>query len=1302
MGYVLKRLALGLMLIGVAAAGLLCSDGQYRRTVTRETAPAVRAKLPRVGIFQFASRQVLDESVRGCLDAFAGHNLIPDQTVRIHFFNAESDLPAANTIAKAIVSGGFDLAVTFSTPALQTMANANQAGKVIHVFGTVTDPYLAGVGLNRQRPDIRPRNLAGIGTFQPVKEVFRLAKQCYPNLTRVGVVWCTSETCSEACLVLAREVCQELGITLLEAPVQNTVEVLEAAQSLVARNAQALWIGGDNIVELMAGSVIKAAMEARIPVFANAPDHAKLGALLSLGADYYAVGQATGNLAVEILNGRDPGSTPIENVVPTKLAVNLVTLAQLREAWKITPAIMHAANIIIDAQGTHAQNALPATALAWAPPEAGRTYRIGIAYFAPEQGYETACQGLLEGLREFGYLEGRNLAIRRISAQAEIAAIPAIIQTLDNSDVDVIVTFTTPVLMAAASMAKHKPVVFTYVTDPLAAGIGKSWTDHLPHVTGVGSFPPLVETLDLIQRLITNLTGLGVIYNSSEANSVKVVTVLRDLCRQRKIQLEEVTVNTTADIAQSAQALLERPIQAVYIPGDNTVYQGLDALVMACRKARLPLFPDDPLKSNQALAGIGAGYYESGRSAAPILARVLGGESPAGIPMTNVAVMHIGINRAEAARLGIKIPADLLNDPSAAAGVPSSARAPGPTTVAAPPVLPAPPGRHWQIHLLHYAESTIIENFEHGLWAELPQVGLVRGRNCAIKVSNAQGNMANLVAMVDAANNAGTDLILLTSTPTLQAAAQRVKNIPVIFSVVANPKLAGIGPSFAEHVPNITGICTMSDYETMGKVIRECLPRARRLGTLFASGEDNCIFNKDAMTDVLRKDHIDLVAIPVATSADIAEAAQALVGKDIDAFCQVAGNMLDASFAGISRVVRKSRIPLFGFITSQAREGAAAVAVARDYEQAGRDSAHLVARVLRGESPAHIPIQLVSKTRLVINLDNAAASGLTIPPSLLDRADEVIGRPPSPSARRERKWRLVFLNYVQSQFVEETQHGFFEQLEHLGLRPNRDYAIKILNAHADMATLMAMASAAVDDRPDLILLTSTPTLQAVLQKVRDTPVVFGAVGDPVLAGAGQSVTQHLPNITGISTISDFDGMVAVVKECLPDARRIGTLFVPTEINSVLYRDALAAAARRGGLELESVAVATGTEVPDAALALAAKPVDAICQITDNLNDAAFPGIVQAARRYQKPLMAFVSGQAVKGGAAVAVARDFEQVGRDMADLALRILHGASPATIPFRPVSRTRLVVNPANGAKCGLTLPPALLQRADQIVSQP
>ena len=113
-------------------------------------------------------------------------------------------------------------------------------------------------------------------------------------------------------------------------------------------------------------------------------------------------------------------------------------------------------------------------------------HKIGLVYFAPEEGADNCMKGLFDGLKEQGIEERVNLEVRRSHAQAEIANIPLLIQNYDGSDVDVIVAMTTPVLTAAASMSRSKPVVFTYVYDPIAAGAGKSRTDHLPHVTGVG------------------------------------------------------------------------------------------------------------------------------------------------------------------------------------------------------------------------------------------------------------------------------------------------------------------------------------------------------------------------------------------------------------------------------------------------------------------------------------------------------------------------------------------------------------------------------------------------------------------------------------------------------------------------------------------------------------------------------------------------------------------------------------------------------------------------------------------------
>jgi len=336
---VVKRLALGIVLISACAAILLVSDLHGRA--------ARRSAVPRVALFIFASRPIMEECERGCLAALVTRGYRANETMRLQRYNAESDLPTANTIAKGIVDARVTLAITFSTPCLQALAASNRDGHMPHVFGAVTDPYASGVGLDRAHPAVHPSWLTGIGTFQPVREVFRLARQMRPALQRVGVVWCTSETCSEACLRVARDECRQLGITLLEAPITSSVEVPDAAKALVARGAEALWIGGDNIVEMAARALIEVGRVARIPVFANAPGHAAIGALFGLGADYVEVGRITGNVAADVLDGRAVATIPVREGVPQQLAVNTDVPAQLRALWHIPSNVLATAAIVI-------------------------------------------------------------------------------------------------------------------------------------------------------------------------------------------------------------------------------------------------------------------------------------------------------------------------------------------------------------------------------------------------------------------------------------------------------------------------------------------------------------------------------------------------------------------------------------------------------------------------------------------------------------------------------------------------------------------------------------------------------------------------------------------------------------------------------------------------------------------------------------------------------------------------------------------------------------------------------------------
>ena len=288
-------------------------------------------------------------------------------------------------------------------------------------------------------------------------------------------------------------------------------------------------------------------------------------------------------------------------------------------------------------------------------------HKIGLVYFAPEEAADICMKGLFDGLKEQGIEEGVNLEVRRSHAQAEIANISLLIRNYDASDVDVIVAMTTPVLTAAASAARAKPVVFTYVYDPIAAGVGKSRTDHLPHVTGVSSFPPVQDTVDTIQRLVPGIRAVGTLYNNSEANSVKVVSVGRDLFGQRGIQLQEIAITGTNEIFHAAQALTQRRVQALWVTGDNTALQGFDGIVKAARDAKLPLIINDvEFVQRGALLGVGIGWYETGKTASRVLARVLRGEQPRNIPFEEVALKKLVLNQEVAKTLGITFPPDIV------------------------------------------------------------------------------------------------------------------------------------------------------------------------------------------------------------------------------------------------------------------------------------------------------------------------------------------------------------------------------------------------------------------------------------------------------------------------------------------------------------------------------------------------------------------------------------------------------------------------------------------------------------------
>jgi putative tryptophan/tyrosine transport system substrate-binding protein len=343
----LSRLALGMIFIALASAVLLLSDSKLLRGAK---------KLPRIAVVQHASTPVLDEGVRGMVDGLAAEGFVHGETADLVMYNAEGDVTTANTIAQDVVNGDFDVVITSSTPSMQAVANANRDGKVVQVFGLVADPFSAVAGLDKNKPLQHPRHLIGLGTFSPVGESFRIARQCLPALQTVGVVWNPAESNSQAFVGRARVVCKEMGIDLIEANADSASGVQEACQSLIGRGAQGIWMGGDNTVNSAIAVLVGTATRGRLPVFSILPGKPDRGTFFDVGNDFYEVGLLTGKMAAQVLRGVDPATLEVRDVadvVPVRIHVDTLVLEGLKDPWHAPEALLKRADAVVDQTGIH-------------------------------------------------------------------------------------------------------------------------------------------------------------------------------------------------------------------------------------------------------------------------------------------------------------------------------------------------------------------------------------------------------------------------------------------------------------------------------------------------------------------------------------------------------------------------------------------------------------------------------------------------------------------------------------------------------------------------------------------------------------------------------------------------------------------------------------------------------------------------------------------------------------------------------------------------------------------------------------
>lgn len=295
---------------------------------------------------------------------------------------------------------------------------------------------------------------------------------------------------------------------------------------------------------------------------------------------------------------------------------------------------------------------------------AGKVWRVGVVKIVSHAALDADEKGFEAGLASAGFKEGRNVVYERFNADGDPAKAEAIARKLAAGGYDLIHSIATPTTQAVLKAVTDTPVVFSAITDPVAAGIVPR--DSVPgsktgtHVTGVSDKWPVHLQMRTYARFVPQANTWGTIYNPAEDNSVAHVSEMRQAAQALGLQLIEVHATNADQVAVAARALVGR-VQAIAITADNTSVAHFQVIAAVCNEHKIALFAGDvDSVPKGAIAAYGMDYYLIGYSAGKKAALILKGIAPGDIPWGLMEKFSLVINRRAAQLQGVTLTPELL------------------------------------------------------------------------------------------------------------------------------------------------------------------------------------------------------------------------------------------------------------------------------------------------------------------------------------------------------------------------------------------------------------------------------------------------------------------------------------------------------------------------------------------------------------------------------------------------------------------------------------------------------------------
>ena len=309
-----------------------------------------------------------------------------------------------------------------------------------------------------------------------------------------------------------------------------------------------------------------------------------------------------------------------------------------------------------------------------------------------------------------------------------------------------------------------------------------------------------------------------------------------------------------------------------------------------------------------------------------------------------------------------------------------------------------------------------------------------------------------------------------------------------------------------------------------------------------------------------------------------------------------------------------------------------------------------------------------------------------------------------PGRDKPRRGPLIgVLQMVDAQPPNLTRQGFEEALAAAGYRDGESVTLLRRDAAGLGSNTVRVMRQFLEDAVDLVLAVGTPPLQAAIQVMpQTTPVVFCYCSNPWGVGAGTppgGVGQHRPNVVGTVGTNPLGQELDLARELIPDLSTVGLIFNPDEPNSEYEAQLLRQEAERREITLVEQPVANAAAVEQAAKTLAARPVQAFVKIGDYATIQAFAAICKVGLEHRIPVLSVDPPDIQLPGCLAVIGWNYRDDGLAAGRLAVRVLRGESPATMAFQPLSSTDLLVNLSTASAIGVSVPEALLQRADRVV---